>query len=178
MVTMFWWARSLLNAGNQLRRSSDDSSEQALQVTSSALQKLYFDLCDELDRLQPDLFDLLASNNNFFMRNVRDKLSDGRTGAKAEDNHKVKHAVPYMREWAPSLIDEPKANRGLAHLECLFFLSPITVDWDNEEQRRKFRKSSNPPMVSSHWPRLLYPNGHGNRNKPSEGLLQGELLVK
>ncbi|CAE6490140.1 unnamed protein product [Rhizoctonia solani] len=32
-------------------------------------------------------------------------------------------------------------------------------------------------MVASHWPRLLYPNGQGNRNKPSEGLLQGELLV-
>ncbi|KDN35425.1 hypothetical protein RSAG8_11602, partial [Rhizoctonia solani AG-8 WAC10335] len=110
--------------------------------------------------------------------NVRDKLSDGRTGAKAEDNGKVKHALPHMREWVPSLKDEPKEMRGLSHPECAFFLSPITVDWDDEEQKRQFREFSNPPMVASHWPRLLYPNGQGNCNKPPEGLLQGELLVK
>ncbi|CAE6538192.1 unnamed protein product [Rhizoctonia solani] len=178
MVAMFWSARNVLNAGHQIRRASDNGSEQTLRATASSSQKLYFDLYDELDRLQPDLFDLLASKDNFFMRNVRDKLSDGRTGAKAEDNHKVKHALPHMREWAPSLKDQPKANRGLAHAECAFFLSPITVDWDDEQQRREFQELSNPPMVASHWPRLLYPNGQGNRNKPSEGLLQGELLVK
>jgi hypothetical protein len=61
------------------------------------------------------------------------QLSDGRTGAKAEDNHKVKHALPHMKTWEPSLKDEPKSNRGLAHPECAFFLSPVTVDWDDEE---------------------------------------------
>ncbi|CCO34067.1 hypothetical protein RSOLAG1IB_09363 [Rhizoctonia solani AG-1 IB] len=177
MTAMFWSARNLLNAGNQLHRASDNGSEQTLRATASNLQKQYFELCDELDRLQPDLFDLLASKGSFFMRNVRDKLSDGRTGAKAEDNHKVKHALPHMKTWEPSLKDEPKSNRGLAHPECAFFLSPVTVDWDDEEQRRQFQEFSNPPMVASHWPRLLYPNGLVNRNKPSEGLLQGELLV-
>ncbi|KAG8732309.1 hypothetical protein FRC11_014511 [Ceratobasidium sp. 423] len=155
----------------------DNGSEQTLRATASRSQKRYFELYDELDRLQPNLFDLLVSKDNFFMWNVRDKLSNGHTGAKAEDNHKVKHALPHMRPWALSLKDEPKANRGLVHPKCAFFLSPITIDWDDEEQRREFQEFLNPPMVASHWPRLLYPDGQGNRNKPSEGLLQGELLI-
>jgi hypothetical protein len=55
----------------------------------------------------------------------------------------------------------------------MFFI----VAHHTSRQRRQFQEFSNPPMVASHWPRLLYPNGLVNRNKPSEGLLQGELLV-
>jgi hypothetical protein len=38
-------------------------------------QKLNFALHDELDRLEPDLFDMLATEGSHFMRNVRDKVS-------------------------------------------------------------------------------------------------------
>ncbi|KEP45216.1 hypothetical protein V565_301380, partial [Rhizoctonia solani 123E] len=83
-----------------------------------------------------------------------------------------------MQEWVPSLKGEPKANRGLAHPQCSYLLSPITVNWEDNEQRHQFEQCSNPPLVAAHWPRLMYLNEVGHPNKPSGGLFQGELLVQ
>jgi hypothetical protein len=116
-------------------------------------KQLEFELYDELDRLEPDLFDLLsATKDNHFMRNVREKVSpnslpnlmfqsligqsqlnEGRSGAKAEDNSKVKNSIVHWMPWSPPLANEPKSSRGISHPECAWYLSPITVDWDNAE---------------------------------------------
>jgi hypothetical protein len=61
------------------------------------------------------------------------QLNEGRSGAKAEDNNKVKHAIVHFQQWSPPLIDEPKSSRGLAHPECARLLAPITVNWEDEE---------------------------------------------
>ncbi|KAJ1300840.1 hypothetical protein OPQ81_002480 [Rhizoctonia solani] len=151
MVAMFWLAHNLLNASNQLCWASDNGSEQMLQATTSDSyvtntqiqyiltiiaslvdrQKKYYCPCNGLDLLQPNLFDMVASKDSSFMQNVWDKLSDGHTGAKAKDNHKVKHLVLHMR------------------FACSSYL-PLTLTG----------------MMKS------------NIEKPSEGLLKGELLVK
>ncbi|KAB5588005.1 hypothetical protein CTheo_8553 [Ceratobasidium theobromae] len=117
MVSMFWSARVVLNTGKEICQAREDDSEQAIRDAASQAHKLNFALYDELDRLQPDLFDLLATEGNHFIRNVRDKLNKGRSGAKAEDNHKVKHAIPHLKRWEPSLVDEPKDKHGLIHPE-------------------------------------------------------------
>jgi hypothetical protein len=39
-------------------------------------KKDYFALYDELDRLQPDLFDLLAERDGYFTRDARSKVGN------------------------------------------------------------------------------------------------------
>ncbi|KAG8694521.1 hypothetical protein FRC08_008439 [Ceratobasidium sp. 394] len=129
MIAMSWSPRTLTSIAAKLRRARDDDSEQAWRDGASKTDRLYLNLYDELDRLQPDLFELLAEREGSFMR----VLTDGRNGAKAEDNFKVKNALPHLRKWDPPLVDQPKTMRGLAHPECAFLLSPLSVDWNKEE---------------------------------------------
>ncbi|KAG9122112.1 hypothetical protein FRC07_001654 [Ceratobasidium sp. 392] len=177
MGSMYWTPRSLLNYGSKLHQAIADGSDQELRDAASTNERMYYNLYDMLNELQPDLFDLLGERGNDFMRNVCDKLGNGWDGAKAEDNHKIKNALPHLLHCEASLVDQPKSSRGLAHLECAFRLSPITIDWSNKEQRRQFIECSNPPMVAKYWPRVLYLDCKGNPSRPSEGLLKNQLLV-
>ncbi|KAG9082805.1 hypothetical protein FRC06_004854 [Ceratobasidium sp. 370] len=177
MIAMFWNVRPVLRADAQIQEAIDNGSIDTLRATASKAEKLNFELYDELNRLQPDLFELLATKDNSFMRNVRLKLADGRSGAKAEDNNKVKNALPHMRNWSPSLLHEPKSKRGTAHPECGYYLSPIIVDWNDPEARRQFLECGKPPMIAKHWPRALYEDGIGNRAKPSVGLCEAKILL-
>lgn len=43
-------------------------------------------------------------------------------------------------------------------------------------QKQQFLEGK-PPMVPSRWPQFVYPDGKGNTARPSEGLLQNQLLV-
>ncbi|KAF8594583.1 hypothetical protein BDV93DRAFT_414854, partial [Ceratobasidium sp. AG-I] len=104
-------------------------------------------------------------------------LDDGRSGAKAEDNNKVKNAIVHWRPWSPPLAHEPKSSRGLAHPQCARLLAPITVNWEDVEERRQFIECNNPPPTANHWPRMLYEDDMGDPKKPSKGLLRGPLLV-
>ncbi|KAG9080231.1 hypothetical protein FRC06_006915, partial [Ceratobasidium sp. 370] len=173
MIAMSWNPRTLTNTATRLHRARDDNSEQALRDGASKANKLYLNLYDELDRLQPDLFEFLAERDGHFMRN----LTDGRNGAKAEDNFKVKNALPHLQKWNPPLVDQPKTMRGLAHPECAYLLSPLTVDWDKEEEKRQFMECSNPPMESKRWCWFLWPEGKGDLNHPSTDMFKNQLLV-
>ncbi|KAG8731011.1 hypothetical protein FRC10_002122 [Ceratobasidium sp. 414] len=159
MVALSWSPRTLTNTAAKL-----------LGLSSN---KLYFTLHDELDHLQPNLPELLAERDGHFMRN----LTDGRNGAKAEDNFKVKNALPHLREWNLPLVDQPKTKRGLVHPECAFLLSPLTVDWNKEEEKHQFIECSNPPMESKRWCRFLWPDGKGDLNHPSRDMFKSQLLV-
>ncbi|KAG9085751.1 hypothetical protein FS749_004133 [Ceratobasidium sp. UAMH 11750] len=176
-VAMFWSPRAALNSHTKLERAIADGSEETLRATASPADKINFEVCDALERLQPDLFELLATKDGHFARNVRSQLSDGRSGAKAEDNNKVKNAIVHWRTWSPPLVNVPKSSRGVVHLECARRLAPITVNWDDVEERRQFIECSNPPMIASHWPSALYLNESGDPKQPSKGLFQGQLLV-
>jgi hypothetical protein len=44
--------------------------------------------------------------------------------------------------------------------------------------RTQFMAFGNPPMDASAWGRYLRPHGEYNPNRPSDGLLRGELLIK
>ncbi|KAG8704511.1 hypothetical protein FRC11_009823, partial [Ceratobasidium sp. 423] len=156
MVAMFWSPRAALNAYPDLQQAIEDGSEATLRATASPANKMYYDVCDELERIQPDFFERLGAMGSDSKRQVRKDLSDGQSGAKAEDNNKVKNAIVHWRKWSPPLVNEPKTIRGLSHPECARLLAPITVDWDDEEERRQFTECDNPPMTSSHWPRALY----------------------
>ncbi|CAE6371124.1 unnamed protein product [Rhizoctonia solani] len=178
MVAMFWSPRTALNAYPDLQEAIEDGSEATLRAAASPAEKRYYDICDELERIQPDFFEQLGAMGSDCRRQVRKELSDGQSGAKAEDNNKVKNGIVHWRKWSPALVNEPKTIRGLFHPECARLLAPITVDFDNEEERRQFTECDNPPMTSSHWPRALYLDDEGDPAQPSKGLLQGDLLYK
>ncbi|CAE6452884.1 unnamed protein product [Rhizoctonia solani] len=178
MVAMFWPPRSVLNAYPDLQQAIEDGSEATLRAAASPAEKTYYDICDELERIRPDFFERLGTMGSDSRRQVRKDLSDEQSGAKAEDNNKVKHGIVHWRKWSPALVNESKTIRGLFHPECARLLAPITVDFDNEEERRQFTECDNPPMTSSHWPRALYLDSKGDPTQPSKGLLQGDLLYK
>ncbi|CAE6423515.1 unnamed protein product [Rhizoctonia solani] len=155
MVAMFWPPRATLNAYPDLQQAIEDGSEATLRAAASPVEKTYYDICDELERIQPDFFERLGAMGSDSRRQLRKGLSDGKSGAKAGDN-----------------------NKGLFHPEYARLLAPITVDFDDEEERRQFTECDNPPMTSSHWPRALYLDDKGDPTQPSKGLLQGDLLYK
>ncbi|KAG9118758.1 hypothetical protein FRC07_006564 [Ceratobasidium sp. 392] len=174
---MFWSSRSMLNDGFELRKAIEEGNDYTLRATATKTKKLNYRLSEELDKLQPDLFPMLATSGNHFLRNVRKKLTEGCSGAKAEDNCKVKNALAHVWKWDPPLKDLPKASRGLNHPGCAELLAPITVNMEDEEERRQFVECNNPPMLAKHWPGCIYKGGRGNAKEPSKGLLQGELMV-
>ncbi|QRW12574.1 hypothetical protein RhiLY_11573 [Ceratobasidium sp. AG-Ba] len=176
-VAMFWSPRAALNSYAELQQAIEDGSDETLRAVAESTEKANYEVCDALKHLQPDLFKLLAAKDNHFARNVRRQLGDGQSGAKAEDNNKVKNGITHWRAWTPSLVNQPKSNRGLEHPECARLISPITVNWDDDEAKRQFMEASNPPLLSSHWPRVLYANETGGPKQPSKGLFEGQLLV-
>ncbi|KAG9120431.1 hypothetical protein FRC07_004083 [Ceratobasidium sp. 392] len=175
---MYWSPRAVLNADVELRRASQDNSEEVLRATASDSQKLNFELHDRLDELLPELFEQLAVQGSHFARHVRNRLEEGRNGAKAEDNLKVKNGIPLWRpDWTPALLNEPKSSRGLTHPETARRLAPISVDWEKEEQRRRFLELNKPAMTAGRLPKMLYADEKGDPKHPSVGLMQNQLLV-
>ncbi|KAH7310393.1 hypothetical protein B0J17DRAFT_634286 [Rhizoctonia solani] len=160
MVAMFWSPRAVLNAYPELQQAIEDGSEATLRAAASPAEKIYYGICEELERIRPDFFERLGAMESDSTRHVRKDLGYGQSGAKAEDNNKR------------------KSIRGLFHPECARLLAPITVDFDDEEERRQFTECDNPPMTLSHWPRALYLDDNGDPTQPSKGLLQGDLLFK
>ncbi|KAG9077400.1 hypothetical protein FRC06_008944, partial [Ceratobasidium sp. 370] len=123
---MYWSPCAVLNAEAELRQAREDSSEEVLRAAASDDQKLNYELCDRLSQLQPELFEELAVQGAYYARNVHSKLEDGRNGAKAEDNQKVKNGIAiWCSDWVPSLLHEPKSSRGVAHPETARRLAPI-----------------------------------------------------
>ncbi|KAF8599828.1 hypothetical protein BDV93DRAFT_559969 [Ceratobasidium sp. AG-I] len=136
MNVMFWPSRAALSSGVELRQAIEDGSEDTLRATTSPTEKTNFEVCDALERLQPNLFELLAIEGNHFMRNF----------------------------WGKPI-----------HSARL--LAPITVDWENEDERLQFVKCNYLPPTANHWPRVLYENDIGDPKKPSKGFLRGQLIV-
>jgi hypothetical protein len=47
---------------------------------------------------------------------------------------KVKILIGSWKEWDPPLPDaDEKINRGLKHIQCAYYLSDPSIDWDDEE---------------------------------------------
>ncbi|KAG8794784.1 hypothetical protein FRC12_021707 [Ceratobasidium sp. 428] len=178
MVAMSWNPRTLVNVAYQLCQAAEANSEQVFRDSASKTVKMYLELFDKLNELQPKLWELLIMRSDgHFTRNIRQKLCDGRDGARAEDNGKVKNALPHIFKWEPSLVNQPKSNRGLAHPQCAYYLSSIETNWEDLEERRQFIECANPLMTAEHWPRVLYVEGKGDVDNPSQGLLKNPLLV-
>jgi hypothetical protein len=119
----------------------------------------------------------------------------GESNCKSEDMRKVREAIVHWQDWEPPLASCEKANRGLSHIQCAYYLSPPELDWEDEEYvdkiwfpttslhfcstRTQFVSFGNPPVnETSSWGRFLWPKDKYNPARPSDELLRGELLVK
>ncbi|KAG8732737.1 hypothetical protein FRC10_000740 [Ceratobasidium sp. 414] len=174
-VKMNWEPFAVVNAGVVLVRLAEESVEAAEAEYDSATDKkralydLFYLLCDRI----PGFADTEKWSK------ARSRLDDGKSAARTEDNHTLKHALPKWMNWNPPLRPNSKSDRGLNHLGCARHLAPISVDWNNEEQRNNFLIRNNPPMTATqHWPALLYLDLKGDVNNLSKGLLRGALMVK
>ncbi|KDN34052.1 hypothetical protein RSAG8_12859, partial [Rhizoctonia solani AG-8 WAC10335] len=144
-VVMLWAPRAMLNAYPSLQQAIEDGSEATLHATASPVNKLNYEVCNELEHLQPDLFELL----DMVILGGRCGKSNAQSGVKAEDNSKVKNTIVHWRKWSPSLVGEDKTIRGLSHPECACLLAPITVEWDDEEHGH-IGTISHTPIATSH----------------------------
>ncbi|KAG9082629.1 hypothetical protein FRC06_004917 [Ceratobasidium sp. 370] len=82
-----------------------------------------------------------------------------------------------MEDIDPPLDAEDQSTRGLNHQETAFYLLSFEVNWENEEEHRKFM-AGEIEMSELDFPRLCYQNGEGNKDRPWVGAFFGELLIK
>ncbi|KAG8735631.1 hypothetical protein FRC10_010336 [Ceratobasidium sp. 414] len=174
-VKMNWEPFAVVNAGVLLTALAGESAEAADAEYDSATDKkraiydIFYLLCDRIPGFE----------DTEKWAGVRSRLDDGKSAARTEDNHTLKHALPKWMIWNPPLKPNSKSDRGLNHPECARRLAPISVDWNNEEQRNNFLIQNDPPMTAAqHWPAFLYLDLKGDVNDMSKGLLRGALMVK
>ncbi|KAF8696489.1 hypothetical protein RHS03_07854, partial [Rhizoctonia solani] len=112
MVAMFWSPQAVLNAYPELQQAIEDGSEATLRATALPAEKICYNICKELERIQPDFFEQLGAMESNSRRYVRQDLGVGQSGAKAEDNNKVKHSIVHWQEWFSPLSKQAKNHLG------------------------------------------------------------------
>ncbi|KAG9087800.1 hypothetical protein FRC06_002357 [Ceratobasidium sp. 370] len=108
-------------------------------------------------------------------RDARNQLNDGQSNGRSEDARKVREAMPKWRVWDPPLGD--RLTRGMAHKECAMRLAPPKLDFNNEDIARKFMVDGDPAMTPDCWASFMWAEGQFDRQRPSIGLLEGELML-
>ncbi|CAE6445394.1 unnamed protein product [Rhizoctonia solani] len=103
-------------------------------------------------------------------------LGEGESNGRSEDMRKAREELPRWEKFDPPL--GPNATRGLSHRRCAYYLSTPEMDWNNEAIITRFMTYALPAMDPSDWPQYFWPGGVCNLERPSEGLLRGELLIK
>ncbi|KDN34784.1 hypothetical protein RSAG8_12157, partial [Rhizoctonia solani AG-8 WAC10335] len=64
-----------LNAYPDLQQAIEDGSEATLRAAASPVEKTYYDICDELERIRPDFFERLGAMGSDSRRQVRKDVS-------------------------------------------------------------------------------------------------------
>ncbi|KAG2005518.1 hypothetical protein CC2G_001918 [Coprinopsis cinerea AmutBmut pab1-1] len=109
-------------------------------------------------------------------------LQKGANNARANDTKSLKPAiidwlVPPGEVLQPSLARNIKADRGFHHERTGYLLAPPGIDWGDDEIKRQLR--DNELIVKAQdWPRFLWKDEVHNPEKPWEGFLQNDIIVK
>ncbi|KAG9102722.1 hypothetical protein FRC07_010170 [Ceratobasidium sp. 392] len=174
---MTWVPLEVINAGVVLISSlgdedDHDAFDDEFENATGSKRVLYDIFAILLERI-PGIIDATDWTD------IKVRLDEGKRAARTEDNFTLKCAVVKFRNWNPPLNSRTKRNRGLNHLECAMLLAPISVKWDNEEQRNDFLIRLKPPMTAKQrWPAFIYENYVGNVENLAQGLLQSDIMVK
>ncbi|CCO34434.1 hypothetical protein BN14_08532 [Rhizoctonia solani AG-1 IB] len=152
---------------NAVEAELDSSSDKKQQ-----LYEIFETLCDQIPGLEDTTdWSLVCS-----------RLEKGKDSARTEDNHALKIALPNWKldgkEWDPPLNAKTKDDCGLSHPVCAKLLAPISVKWDNQEERNNFRIHYNPLITETqHWPAFMYLGYEGDIQDLAKGLLRSEILA-
>ncbi|KAG8754404.1 hypothetical protein FRC11_006684 [Ceratobasidium sp. 423] len=178
LVDMFWsvddvllfskkWHRMSVNDRLTFKESADESKLRILALSLKLIE------------LEPKVIESLCQggrHSDALWKYTRIKLGIGETNGRSEDMCKAREELPQWEKFDPPL--GLNATRGLAHRRCAYYLSSPEMDWNNETVVMRFMSYGLPAMDPSDWPRFFWPGGVCNLERPSEGLLRGELLIK
>ncbi|CEL56595.1 hypothetical protein RSOLAG1IB_11956 [Rhizoctonia solani AG-1 IB] len=181
LYEMFWPVVDLINMGKEIRLMSVEEKEEFKAEMSSDEKRIYR-ILKKLLYEEPSLIEKVMNapreHIGALTRDLKKMLSTGQSNGRSEDMSKVGREMPGWKAmaWNPPLPE--KHMRGMFHIQCAELLAPIQYDWTDPKVRDDFR---NGKLVATplQFPRYLWlANGKDyNPQRPSDGLLQGEILI-
>ncbi|KAG8704571.1 hypothetical protein FRC08_002167 [Ceratobasidium sp. 394] len=178
VIDMWWAGAELVAIGKEIESASDDHLAD-MRENATVRQLRIFDLVDALNEWEPHFFERLNQAGTTALaiaaaRDAKTRLNNGQSNGRSEDARKVREAMPKWRAWNPPL--GARSERGMKHRECAVRLAPPTLDMTDEEVARKFIVDGIPAMTPECWASFMWAEGQFDRLRPSNGLLEGELM--
>ncbi|QRV72169.1 hypothetical protein RhiJN_00183 [Ceratobasidium sp. AG-Ba] len=176
-VDMWWSGGDVVATGKEMDAMTDDELLAEMRESAVGKKARAIILVDHINTWEPGFFERLnraGPHTAAAARDAKTQLNDGQSNGRSEDARKVREVMPKWRSWSPPLGD--RLSRGLGHPECAKFLAPPTLDFDNEEVANKFVNDGEPAMTPEVWGSYMWAEGKFDRQHPSVGMLDGELL--
>ncbi|KAG9091085.1 hypothetical protein FRC06_000711 [Ceratobasidium sp. 370] len=177
IIDMWWPGADVVATGKEMDSLSDDALIN-FRVNATGRKLRTITLVDALSEWEPGFFDRLnraGTHAAAAARDAKTRLNNGQSNGRSEDARKVREAMPKWRVWNPPLGE--RSARGMKHRECAEQLAPPTLDLTDESVATKFIVDGDPPMTPECWGRFMWAEGQFIRQRPSNGLLEGELLL-
>ncbi|GAB1528440.1 hypothetical protein RhiTH_011634 [Rhizoctonia solani] len=181
LYEMFWPVIDVINMGKETRPMSADEKK-SFKATLPQDQKRVFSLLEKILEEDSTLIERVMraprEHTAALTRDLKKLLGDGQSNGRSEDMGKVSREMPGWEAmaWDPPLGD--KSKRGMFHIQCAELLAPVQYDWVDPKVRDDFRNgvlTATPLQFPRH---LWLSNGDFyNPQRPSDGLLQGEILI-
>ncbi|QRV82606.1 hypothetical protein RhiJN_27834 [Ceratobasidium sp. AG-Ba] len=176
---MYWSANSVIKQAKLWCRKNPAQRE-AFEAQLTDEEKQTLALVKLLIRLDPEVVEELARRgrgSRVFSDHTETLLSKGQSNAKAEDMRKCRNLLGKWLVSNPPLDPEDSSTRGMNNPTTAYLLASLEVDWDDEDERRKFM-AGDFEISEMQFPRLCYPGGKGDKDRPWIGAFLGELLIK
>ncbi|QRW23096.1 hypothetical protein RhiXN_08132 [Rhizoctonia solani] len=181
LYEMFWPVIDVINMGKETRPMSADEKK-SFKATLPQDQKRVFSLLEKILEEDSTLIERVMraprEHTAALTRDLKKLLGDGQSNGRSEDMGKVSREMPGWEAmaWDPPLGD--KSKRGMFHIQCAELLAPVQYDWVDPKVRNDFRNgvlTATPLQFPRH---LWLSNGDFyDPQRPSDGLLQGEILI-
>ncbi|KAG8717641.1 hypothetical protein FRC11_003721, partial [Ceratobasidium sp. 423] len=178
LVDMFWSVDDILLFSKKWYHTSVND-QLAFEESADESKLCVLALLAKLIELELKVIEALCQGGHHseaMWNYTRIKLGEGETNGRSEDMCKVQEELPRWEKFDPPL--GPNATRGLTHQCCAYYLSTPELDWNDEVAVVRFMTYGLPAMDPSDWPRYFWLGSVCNLERPSEGLLRGELLIK
>ncbi|KAG9092167.1 hypothetical protein FRC06_000215 [Ceratobasidium sp. 370] len=179
IVDMWWPGGDVVTTGKEMQSMTDDAIID-LRESANGRKLRVITLVERLSEWEPGFFERLnraGPHATAAARDAKHRLNTGQSNGRSEDARKVRDAMPKWQEWVPPLGD--RTMRGMKHKQCAEALAPPNLDFTKEEYVvvTQFIVDGIPPMAPECWGRFMWAKGQFNRQRPSIGLLEGELLL-
>ncbi|KAG8709907.1 hypothetical protein FRC08_017906 [Ceratobasidium sp. 394] len=176
-VNMWWPGADLVTTGLEMVSTNDDELAD-MRASATGRKSHMMELVDQLSVWEPGFFERLnqaGTHAGAAVHDAKNQLNDGQSNGCSEDTRKVQEAMPKWLVWNPPLRD--RLTRGMAHKECVIRLAPPNLDMNNENVLRKFMVDGKPAMTPKCWASFMWAEGQFDPQRPSNGLLEGELML-